>query len=370
MLGKYAQSPLKKNNLNREKLWGARDMIHIIKWGDTLWKIAKKYGVTVSQLLEANPGIDPNNLIVGRNLNIPPKSPSMTLYKVKAGDTMYLIAQKYQVTVQQLATANSLQEPYLLTIGQWLKVPQQPISQPPTTTIPPLTKIYIVQPGDTLSSIAKKHNTSLPVLIALNKLPNPNLIYPGQQILVPQTVIIPTTPVPTTPIPTTPAPTTPAPTTPAPTTPAPTTPAPTTPVPTTPIPTTTVPPTTIVPTCPIPPTCPMPPTTILPTCPQPTTTIKPTSTKPPTTILPTCYKPPIVPRCPDFWPDMDTINPVLPNLTLPLLVAYQVKAGDTLLDLANSYQTTIENICAINCLVHQTIVEGQTIYIPQMSDLD
>jgi Predicted glycosyl hydrolase len=79
---------------------------HKVKSGESLEKIAKNYGVSVQELIKANKNINPNKLKVGENLCIPQKTPAKTqdyaIYKVKKGDTLQSIAERFGVDVQEL----------------------------------------------------------------------------------------------------------------------------------------------------------------------------------------------------------------------------------------------------------------------------
>ncbi|MER2125040.1 MAG: LysM peptidoglycan-binding domain-containing protein, partial [Exiguobacterium indicum] len=86
--------------------------------GDTLYSIARKYNISVSALASANNITNWNLLNVGQVLKIP-----TTTYTVKAGDTLYSIATRYGVTVTALMQANNITNPNLLLVGQVLKIP-------------------------------------------------------------------------------------------------------------------------------------------------------------------------------------------------------------------------------------------------------
>ena len=91
---------------------------YTIQSGDTFYSIAKKYNITVQQLQDANPGVDPAKLQIGQQIVLP-----VTTYTVQAGDTFYSIAKKYSMTVQQLQDANPGVDPTNLQIGQQIIIP-------------------------------------------------------------------------------------------------------------------------------------------------------------------------------------------------------------------------------------------------------
>ncbi|AEB29783.1 putative polysaccharide deacetylase [Carnobacterium sp. 17-4] len=152
---------------------------HIVKPGDTLTKIAALYGVIVQQLATANKLTNTNLIRVGQLLTIP-----TTNYTVKAGDTLIKIAQAHKVTVQQLVAINQLSNPNILKIGQVLKIPAK--ASTPTIPNPvPTTTNYTVKSGDTLYSIAKKYGITVQQIVTANKLANANVIKVGQVLKIP-----------------------------------------------------------------------------------------------------------------------------------------------------------------------------------------
>ena len=150
------------------------DMYKVMK-GDTLYGIAKKLDTTVDELKKINNLMD-NSLSIGQILKVPVKeidSGNTDIYTVKKGDTLYGIANKYGITLQELKTINDLTG-NALSIGQLLKVPSG-LS---------LVNSYTVGSGDTLYSIAKKFNTTVPKLKEANNLVN-NMLSVGQKIIIP-----------------------------------------------------------------------------------------------------------------------------------------------------------------------------------------
>lgn len=125
-----------------------------------------------------------------------PSAPPVTStsYTVRQGDTLYKIAVRFKLTVKQLADANKVTNPALIYAGQTLQIPgtapanptataPSPTAQP--TTVPQPSGSYTVQRGDTLFKIAVRFNTTTAKLISLNSLSNPNVIYVGQTLKVP-----------------------------------------------------------------------------------------------------------------------------------------------------------------------------------------
>lgn len=102
-------------------------------------------------------------------------------YTVAAGDTLFGIAHKYHVTLSEILAMNTIPDPNLIYPGQIIKIRIRDDRRQADTY-----RIYYVQPGDTLSGIAKRYNTTADALALINHLPDPNLIYPGQIIKLPR----------------------------------------------------------------------------------------------------------------------------------------------------------------------------------------
>ncbi len=96
-----------------------------------------------------------------------------TSYTVLEGNTLWGIANFFGVEVEDIVELNNLQEPELIYTGQVLMIP---VSKP----VPP--RYYAVRPADTLYSIAKRYNMQVEDIAKLNNTANPNLIFPGQII--------------------------------------------------------------------------------------------------------------------------------------------------------------------------------------------
>ena len=146
-----------------------------VKAGDTLWSIAKKNNISVLELKQAN-GLTSSVLKIGQVLTIPLKNSSSiknNIYTVKAGDTLYKIAQNYDTTVNEIIKLNNLTSTSI-SIGQKLSIP---------TEMTPVQEIstYTVKAGDTLYKIAKDNNTTVNDLIKLNNLKN-NILTIGQEL--------------------------------------------------------------------------------------------------------------------------------------------------------------------------------------------
>ncbi|MDV3427480.1 MAG: LysM peptidoglycan-binding domain-containing protein [Bacillota bacterium] len=147
---------------------------YTVKAGDTLTKIAIAYGVTVQSIAAANNIANVNLIYVGQVLNIPVKTSSTVKYTVKSGDTLNKIAAIYGVSVQSIVTANNITNPNLIYPGQILIIP------PKTSSIIK----YTIKAGDTLNKIAAIYGVSVQSIVSANNIANPNLVYPGQILII------------------------------------------------------------------------------------------------------------------------------------------------------------------------------------------
>ncbi|AZO94634.1 LysM domain-containing protein [Halocella sp. SP3-1] len=157
-----------------------------IKPGDTFYSIAQRYDTTVPALVSANPGIDFNNLQPGMTICVPrqkqyPSCPEGNYYTIKANDTFFSIARNFNISVDDLREANPAVNPDKLITGQVICIP---LATPPVRC-PAGTQTYTIQRGDTYYSIAQRFNTTVQRLNSLNPGLNPNYLLIGQQICVP-----------------------------------------------------------------------------------------------------------------------------------------------------------------------------------------
>lgn len=153
---------------------------YTVKSGDSLWSIAKKFGISVEELRIAN-NLTSNLLRIGQTLKIPKQeveiipSEDNTIYIVKSGDTLYSIANKYNISVNELINYNNLSSTNL-KVGQQLLIPKVEENNNSNS--------YTVKSGDTLYSIANKFNTSVNEIMALNNLKT-SLLNLGQVLQIP-----------------------------------------------------------------------------------------------------------------------------------------------------------------------------------------
>ena len=102
------------------------EVIHTVKAGETLSKIAQKYGTTYQKIAAYNRIANANLIRVGQKIKIPAENKPATgevIHTVKAGETLSKIAQKYGTTYQKIAAYNRIANANLIRVGQKIKIP-------------------------------------------------------------------------------------------------------------------------------------------------------------------------------------------------------------------------------------------------------
>ncbi len=166
--------------------------IHVVQRGETLFRIAQQYGLTVDAIATFNGLADPTNIQVGQRLLIPtetttPATPAR--HVVKPGETLRGIAQLYGMTTEELASLNAIADVNRIFVGQVLTIMSDATPTPPgvqaTPEIPANDFVYIVQPGDTLYRIATSYGVTVNALAQANSVTDPTLIFAGQKLIIP-----------------------------------------------------------------------------------------------------------------------------------------------------------------------------------------
>lgn len=177
---------------------------YVVKAGDSLLSIALNFGVTTNEIVAANTLVDPNAVFVGQELIIPgyapevpptPVPPQPYEYVIQAGDTLFSIAQEFNVAAQAIVDANTIADPDNLIQGRVLVIPgYQGTGQPGAAADAPVANqrandagaaVHTVRAGETLLEIARLYNVNAADITSANNLANPNQIQPGQQLTIP-----------------------------------------------------------------------------------------------------------------------------------------------------------------------------------------
>jgi LysM repeat protein len=213
---------------------------HVVQPGETLFRIALRYGLTTSELAASNSIGDVTRIYVGQVLLIPgevlvapvdvpavapqtttaasdtdltatappeavPALPATSDYVVRRGDSLRAIALQYGTSEAELIALNGITNPDRILVGQVLRVPgvvvvssvvepaavAEVIAASAETVIatvssaPVETITHTVQQGEYLSAIARRYGVTTNLLIAANNLTNPNQLFAGQTLLIP-----------------------------------------------------------------------------------------------------------------------------------------------------------------------------------------
>ncbi len=174
---------------------------YTVKRGDTLEKIARKFGVSVSELKRLN-RIRGSTIYVGQKLKIPSETKSLKrehylIYRVKRGDSLGKIAKRFGTTVYKIKKLNRIRGNTIYP-GQKLKIPikvnsskgnsrhrkaeKRTLFAPNGLTKVPVYKYYRVRRGDSVIKIAKKFHVSPRSIIRINRLRKPYILRPGQKL--------------------------------------------------------------------------------------------------------------------------------------------------------------------------------------------
>ena len=190
--------------------------IYKVERGDTLWGIARKNGVSLAKLLEANPNLNQSGrLSIGQEIMIPGMGTSNSgfsetvtsqgsniiepalagnYYTIKKGDTLSRIARSQGVRLSELLKANNMSMSSISRPGQRLSIPDGSSTFSPSQTedilvpkvVPLGASSHIVQKGENLSRISSIYGVSVGQIMEWNGLSNPSLIRAGQSIIVSQ----------------------------------------------------------------------------------------------------------------------------------------------------------------------------------------
>jgi len=217
---------------------------YTVQRGDTLFRIALRYGIKMDDLAQANQITNASRILVGQTLVIPGLTPPTTdqasvnnplvaaapiVHIVQRGETLAAIARLYNLTPDEIMKANNLSNPNRILAGQKLQIwtaevltqqdeqiaagesntptviASDPVTLPnpnipaldttpavpaatPQDVVPtpaPQAVTYVVQSGDHLSQIAARYGMSWTAIAAANNIANPDIIYAGLELTIP-----------------------------------------------------------------------------------------------------------------------------------------------------------------------------------------
>lgn len=176
--------------------------VHTVQSGDTLYSIAVEYGISATEIVAANGLADQNALFVGQDLLIPGYQASSggetvgatdtgsaggsgtggttVVHTVQPGQGLLQIARLYGVNYQAIVDANNIANPNLIKPGQELVIPG---AQAPSGASG--QRVHTVQTGETLSGIAAQYTITVDALMRANGIANADRIFVGQVLVIP-----------------------------------------------------------------------------------------------------------------------------------------------------------------------------------------
>jgi LysM repeat protein len=186
-------------------------LTHIVQPGENLFRIALRYGVDMNELARTNNITDQRRIFSGQTLVIPGLSTpdnsvevvnplvagTPTVHVVQRGESLTTIARRYNVTVEQILQVNDIPNPNRIHAGTqlnvWTAEPASQVAIEPESApaefvegpAPMTTTTYVVQPGETLSLIARRYGMNWTVLAQVNGITNPDHVYAGQTLTIP-----------------------------------------------------------------------------------------------------------------------------------------------------------------------------------------
>ncbi|MGI6684456.1 MAG: LysM peptidoglycan-binding domain-containing protein [Bacillota bacterium] len=168
---------------------------YVVQPGDNLKMIAESFCTTVQKLITMNKLSNPNKIYVGQELKVRSieKIAQPVIYTVKPSETLSQIAKKHGLTINEIINANQLQNPNKILIGQKIIIPakmgQTPSptvkNDPKVQTIQNIYTMYLVKAGDTLYKVARDNNTTVNNLIQVNNIDPDKYLFVGQKLFIP-----------------------------------------------------------------------------------------------------------------------------------------------------------------------------------------
>lgn len=189
-----------------------------IKQGDTLGSIARRYRTTVAYLRDLNDISTKKVLRIGMRIQVPDRTPlnnrsqatavkkttttttkvtrvvtstpasntSGRVYIVQSGDSLFTIAKKYSTSVAELKRINNIKNGRVLKVGAKLKLPggEENTSSQQSRSTP-RKKVHVVRRGENLTAIANKYNVAIGEIKTVNNIRNPSSIMVGSRLVIP-----------------------------------------------------------------------------------------------------------------------------------------------------------------------------------------
>ncbi|MDQ7005605.1 MAG: LysM peptidoglycan-binding domain-containing protein [Acidobacteriota bacterium] len=171
---------------------------YTVRRGDTLAQIARRFGVTVAHLQQWNGLGRSTRIYAGQSLrvsgsrsaaaSVEPASTSGRIHVVRRGDTLWDISRRYGVSLSALMRANGLGRRSVLSPGQRLRLPPAPVqaaaARKAGNTGGGTGRVHVVRRGESLYRIAHRYGVSVDTLCRLNNIRPDQTIHPGDRLTV------------------------------------------------------------------------------------------------------------------------------------------------------------------------------------------
>lgn len=161
---------------------------HTVAAGENLYRIGLKYGISWVAIANTNGLANPNILSVGQVLKLPGATPTTpdptpspqteTTYIVQTGDNLFRIGLKFGISWVQIAEANGIVNPNMISVGDELKIPVDTPGPAPQFS-------HVVKTGETLFLISLQYGVAWPTIAEANNIASPYIIYVGQTLEIP-----------------------------------------------------------------------------------------------------------------------------------------------------------------------------------------
>ena len=188
----------KKNTPADNKKVESETVYYTVKPGDTLWSIAQRHSVALEGIVAVNYLTNKDILSVGQKLKIPAIGgenikTAIVEYTVAKGDTLWIIAQKYNVRMYDIINLNQLQNVNRLSVGQKLNIPSSALaaeqsSNSNSTAVQDTQRkdvVHYVQKGETLWQISQQYQVSVQSIAGANRISENSRIFVGQKLVIP-----------------------------------------------------------------------------------------------------------------------------------------------------------------------------------------
>jgi LysM repeat protein len=168
---------------------------HIIQKGETIWRLSKEYGIPVDELCKINNIEDITKVKTGTKLKIPATAftnnkkeeskEEYTIYKIKEGETLWAVSQKFKTNVDELIKINQIKDITTLKSGLEIKIPINKNEKSAQVKSSTEYKVHYLKKGETIWRVSRRYKVSVQQICKINKISNIKSIKQNAKILIP-----------------------------------------------------------------------------------------------------------------------------------------------------------------------------------------